>query len=110
VLLELDRGQVPEGRVDALAHVRVLQEPTDLTIGVRVVLVVRQIHLLLFDRANEPFSVSILASLADLSHADLDLGALQELDVVGAGILHTLIGVMDPRFGNGQGALQRRQL
>jgi len=94
--------------MDALAHVHVLQEPSDLTIGVTEVLVVRQIHGLLFDGADEPLNVSVSAGLADFRHADLELGALQELHVVGTGALHSLIGVMDLRLGKGQGAVQSR--
>lgn len=88
MLLELDRGKVSRGGAYALAHARVLRKPASLTVGGMGILVVRQIHLLLFDRGG------VWAGLSDFSHADPDLGALKELDVVGTRVLHTLKGVM----------------
>ena len=60
---ELNRGQVFQGGVHALAHVHILQKLTDLLVGLIIVFVIGEVHLLFFDAAHQALRIPILGGL-----------------------------------------------
>ena len=57
---EFQRRQVTQCRVDAFAIVDVIQKAGQLLVGIGEVLIVRQIDLLFFDGADQPFGIRVL--------------------------------------------------
>src|SRR4029077_2118774 len=106
LVFELPGRQVAQGRVDTFAVVDIVEETSDLPVGVGEVVVVGQVHLLFFDGANQAFGVAIFAWFADRCHAEGDAESLQALDVVGGGILDALIGMVQLRHGHDQGTFE----
>jgi hypothetical protein len=47
--LELDRGEIPQARMDALVHVDIVEKPAQLAQGISVIFIVRQVNSLDFD-------------------------------------------------------------
>jgi hypothetical protein len=94
---ELRRGQVPQRRVDPLAIVDLIEEPSHPPQRVVEVLVLREIDLLLLDRSHDPIGISMLFGFAHAHHADPHGAADQHLDVGRGGILHPLVGMMNLR-------------
>lgn len=70
LLLELDRREIAQGRVDAPAQVDVLQEAPNLVTSISIVLLLGKVDLLFFDRAHQALSKAGLGGLADLGHAN----------------------------------------
>ena len=64
--------------------------------------VIRQVHLLFFDGADQPLGISVLGGFADLGHADRHMGGLEQIGVSGRGILDALIRMMDLRRAMGK--------
>ena len=79
--LELDRGEIPQGRMDALVHVDVVEKPAQLAQGISVILIVRQVNFLFFDSTHQPFCVAVLPGCAGFGHTDLSTDCLKPLDV-----------------------------
>ena len=83
---EFGRSEITQGRMNAFVPIDLLDpvasipmqcarhcagrcEMPDLCVGVGKVLIVRKIHLLFFDGADDPFRIRVLGRLADLGHA-----------------------------------------
>lgn len=96
--LELRRGQVAERRMDALTLVDVVQEAPDLRVGVGKVAILRQGHLLFFDRPHQPLGIAVLPGFTLLGHTDPRAEFAQARHVGGGRLLHALVGVMDGRL------------
>jgi hypothetical protein len=64
LLLELQRREIAQRRMDALDVVNVIEEAPDLPMGVREVVVLGEIDLLFFDGAHEAFGITVLARFA----------------------------------------------
>ena len=88
--LELAWSEVPQGGVDSLAHVDVVQKSAQLNDSVSIVFVLRQVNLLLFDGPHKPLCVSILPGLTDLRHADFGLDSSEHVDVGCGSVLDPL--------------------
>jgi len=58
--LELDRGEIPQGGMDALVHVDVVEKPAQLAQSISVILIVGQVNFLFLDGAHEPLRVAVL--------------------------------------------------
>jgi uncharacterized repeat protein (TIGR01451 family) len=58
-----------------------IQEPPQLAVGIMIVLILRQVNFILFDRADEPLGITVLPGCSDLSHTDPHLGFLEEVVV-----------------------------
>src|SRR5271166_115320 len=71
VLLELHRRQIAQRRMDPLVIVHVVQEAAQLTPGLGVALIVRQIDFFLLDGSHKALSEAILFRRSDCGHADL---------------------------------------
>ncbi len=95
--LELCRRQRAQGRVNALALVDVIEELASVRIRIGEILVVGQIHLLLFAGAHQPLGVPVLAWLADLGHTDAHPELLKTRHVGRRGLLNALVGVVKLR-------------
>src|SRR3981189_2053959 len=93
--LEVRRGECPPRRVDPLAVVDLVKEPSQAPQRGAEVLVLREIDLLFLDRSHEPLGISILLGFTYARHADLHLVARQHLDVGRRGILHPLGRMID---------------
>ena len=79
---ELFWSDVTQRRVDPLVPAHLVQEPTQLVDGIRIVLIVRQVNLLFFDSPDQTLSASVLPSFAYFGHTDLHVGFLGHLDIV----------------------------
>src|SRR5882762_561824 len=93
--LELGRWSIAERGVQALLVVDLLDEGADAARGFMVIAIEPAIDLLGLERRHEALGLGVVVGIADPAHADADAVRLQELAVVGAGILHAAIGVMD---------------
>src|SRR5215467_361527 len=69
LLLELLRRQVAQRRMDSLAIIHLVEEPTQLPQRVGEVEVLRQGHLFFLDGPHQPLGVAVLTRLADGGHA-----------------------------------------
>jgi len=78
-----------------LVHVHVIQEATNLAMGIMIVEILGQVNLLFFDRADKPLGVAVLPGLAHIGHANLDINILEHLSVGSGCILDSLVRVMD---------------
>ena len=76
--------------MDAFVHIDLIQEATELMIGVIVVLILRQVNFLFFDSADQPLGVAVLPGLTNVGHANLDVVVSQQVYIGGGCILVTL--------------------
>src|SRR5262245_22204207 len=90
LLLELLRRQVAQRRMDSLAIIHLVQEPTQLPQRVGEVEVLRQGHLFFLDGPQQPLGVAVLTRRADGRHAQEHAAVTQPLDIVGGCVLHAL--------------------
>ena len=60
-----------------------------------------------FDRPDDPLGVAVLFRFADGGHTDLHVALLEHAYVIGRGVLHALIRVMDFWLRFAQSTLQR---
>ena len=92
----------------ANCHVLDLQPLLELTLRIVNVSVFGKVDMFLLEGANKAFDVGILLGLADVRHTDLNLMAVQELDVGISGILHPLVRMKEERSALCQGSSQGR--
>src|SRR6266542_3067778 len=78
-----------------LGVVHVLDEAAEVRLGFCEGLVVLQVHLLMLERAEEALSLGVLVGIADRRHADARAGTFQAGDIGGAGVLDTLVAMVD---------------
>src|SRR6266567_2848724 len=98
--------------MEPLPVIHLLDEPTDRRLGFFKGLVLLQIHLLFFQRAEQPLRLRVLQRRALRRHADARPGGLQPLDIGRTRILHPPVRVVDPtrrRLPLGQCPLQGGQ-
>src|SRR5579871_4962153 len=98
--------------MEPLPVVDFLDEPTDRRLGFFKGLVLLQIHLLFFQRAEQPLRLRVLQRRALRRHADAGPGGLQPRDIGRTRILHPPVRVVDPtrrRLPLGQRPLQGGQ-
>src|SRR5438309_2317179 len=95
LLLELCWRQVAQRRVNPFLVVHRVQEAAQLPVGVGEVLVLRQLHLFFLDGTHQPLGVTVLPWFAHGRHAELRPDTTEAVNVVGGGVLHALVGVVD---------------
>src|SRR5215207_3896301 len=104
-LFELHRAEIAEGGVQALAIVPNFNIFKDRgacqSMGCKLVS-----HTFCFQRSEETFSHRIVVTIANSTHAQLDVPACQEALVVSAGVLATLVRMVKQRV-IGLAGLQR---
>jgi hypothetical protein len=77
--------------MDPLVYVHVIQEATNLAIGIMIVEILGQVKFLFLDRSDEPLSVAVLPGFALLGHTDLRLGVQKDLGVGRGCVLDALV-------------------
>ena len=104
--LELDRGQVAERRVQAFLVVDLLQEHANARLGLGQMAIFGAVDLFVFQSFHKRFARGIVPGIRFPRHADADAVVLEQLRVIGAGVLHAAIGVMHQTRTTGQQLLQ----
>jgi hypothetical protein len=61
--------------------IHVIQDAPDLLVSIMTIKIIRQIHLLFLDSADETLRVAVLPGLALIGHADMKFSILQDLSV-----------------------------
>ena len=97
VCLKLHWGQVTQSGVDTFVHLHLFQELLYLLVSIRIILIVRQVHLFFFDGAHQTFRIAILPRGPDICHTDSNVVLLQHCYISWRRVLHSLIGVMNFR-------------
>lgn len=106
---KLHWGQVTKSGVDALVHLHIPQELLYLLIRLSIVLIIRQVHPLLFDGAHQSLCVAVLPRRTHFGLTDLDCVRPQQVHIGRRHVLHTLIRIMNLRLVLLQCPLQNRQ-
>ena len=94
VALELGRRQVAERRVQALLVVDLLQKHAHAGLGLGQIAIFRAVDLFVLQGFHKRFARGIVPGIGFPRHADADAVVLEQLRVIGAGVLHAAIGVM----------------
>jgi len=108
-LLELNWREIAQRGMHTFVHVDLVEKAADLSVSIMIAIVFKQIHLLLFDCAQEALGETVLSRLLHIGHANLNTMRLQPLSVGGGSILHALVGMMHLRLMLLQGFVQRGQ-
>jgi hypothetical protein len=95
--------------VNSLRAIHVVDKAPDVQFRGAQVRILVQGDFLFLDRANDSLRIAILFRVADGGHADRYFAFDEHGDVVGRGVLHALIRMMDLRLASTQGAMERRQ-
>ena len=106
---ELGGCQVTQRRVDPLLVVNFVEDPRQLSAGVGEIPVVAQRHLFLLDRSHQSLGIPVLLRAPNLGHADPHPLGDESPNVHLAGVLHSLIRVMDLGYPSSQRPVQCRQ-
>ena len=83
--------------MNPLGVVNVIEKLANPVLCVREVLVITEIHLFIFERANDALDKSVFSGTTCRRHAHLDIGVLQQGHVPGRAVLNPLIRMMDRR-------------
>lgn len=107
---ELDRGFIAEGGMQSASIIDVFEEGADMDFGLVDRRIEFAVHFLLLQRAHEALGLGVVIRVAGAAHADQDAARLQPFAIVGAGILHAPVGVVDEAglgVSGGQGHVER---
>src|ERR1700704_3795738 len=94
-VLELGGRAVAESRVKSLDVVGLLDEGGDGRASGLDVAIVSSVDLLVLEGLHEAFRLGVVVGVADAAHAGADAMSLEQRAVVGTGVLHAAIGMMD---------------
>src|SRR5258708_1580628 len=95
VSLELGGRQIAESRMGPLLVVDLLQELADQSARLHQVPVFVAMYLFVLECFHERFAGCVVPGVALTRHADGDAVMLQQIGVVGAGVLRAPVRVMD---------------
>ena len=93
--LELDRGEIRQGGVQALAVVHLLDERADGATRLVGITVAASVDLFLFERLHEALGFRVVVRGPDPTHARLDPVFDKPRGVLAAGVLHPAIGMVN---------------
>ena len=77
--------------MDALGQIDIIDETADLAPRIFKVSIVVKRYFFFFDGSDEALSIAVLFGVSDFGHTDLTLDLRQAADIIGGGILQTLI-------------------
>ena len=92
---ELDRGFVAEGGVQSASIIDVFEEGADIGSGLIDRRISFAVHFFLLEGSHEALGLGVVIRVAGAAHADQDAAPRELFAIVGAGVLHAPVGVMD---------------
>ena len=107
---ELDRGFVAERGMQPASIIDGFEEGADMGSGLVDRRISFAVHFFLLQSAHEALGLGVVIRVAGAAHADPDATLRQLFAIVGAGVLHAPVGVMDEAglwVSGGQGHVER---
>jgi hypothetical protein len=81
--------------MNALRLIDLVNESSEMKFRRQEIQIFVQCDFFFLDRADDTLGLAVLFCFADSLHTDLDLARLEHLDVLGRGIRHTLLRMVD---------------
>ena len=107
--LERDGRLIVERRVQALAVVDLVDKGAEMARRGAVIAVPGAVDLFALERPDETLGLGVVVGIADPAHAGGNPVGLQQAGVVGAGVLHAAIGMVD-QAAPGRAARRQRHV
>src|SRR2546423_11496042 len=93
--LERDGRLIAERGVQALAVVDLVDEGADVVCRDAVITIAGGVDLFTLERSDEALGFGVVVGIADPAHAGGNSVGLQQAGVLGTGVLHAAVGMVD---------------
>ena len=93
--LERDGRLTAKRGMQALAIVDLVDEAADVARRVAVIAIAGAVDLFALEGSDEALGLGVVVRIADPAHAGGDPVGLQEAGVLGTGVLHAAVGMVD---------------